>query len=98
VPGAPNPSVWDGAMMKHHDQMKAGKEEGFFFLAFTSLFIIKNIHNRSPTGAGTWRQEMVQRPWMDACIPWLAQPAFLEPQTTSPDTHNGLGPLPSLTN
>jgi hypothetical protein len=55
-------------------------------LAYTSisLFIIKGTQVRNSNRAGTWRQELMQSPWMNAAY-WLAQPAFLiEPRTTSP--------------
>ena len=47
-----------------HDKQKAtwgGKEGG---------------QDRNSNRAGTWRQELMQRPWRGADY-WLAQPAFL---------------------
>lgn len=36
--------------------------------------------------AGTWRQELLQRPWRRVYHPWLVQPpfSFIESRTTSP--------------
>jgi hypothetical protein len=36
-----------------------------------SLLIIKGHQGRNSKRAGTWRQELMQRPWMDAAY-WLA--------------------------
>ena len=46
-------------------------------------------HWRNSSRAGTWRQELMQRPWRVAAH-WLASPGLLtcliiEPRTTSPD-------------
>jgi hypothetical protein len=49
------------------------------------LFISKGSQDRNSHQAGTWRQELMQRPWgvyLLACFPWLAQ--LIEPRTTSP--------------
>ena len=48
------------------------------YLAYTSalLFITEGSQDRNSNRAGTWRQELMQRPWKGAAY-WLAQPAFL---------------------
>jgi hypothetical protein len=48
-----------------------------FYLAyiFISLFIIEGSQDRNSNNAGTWRQELLQRPWRGAAY-LLVQPAF----------------------
>ena len=40
------------------------------------LFITKGIQDRNSHRAGTWRQELMQRPWRDVTS-WLASPGLL---------------------
>lgn len=49
-------------MMKHHDQINF---EGKVCLAYTStlLFISEGSQNRISHRAGTWSQELMQKPW-----------------------------------
>jgi hypothetical protein len=59
------------------------------YLAYMSilLFIIKENQGRNSNRAGTWRQELMQRPQRGAAY-WLAPHCLLslliEPKTTSP--------------
>ena len=48
-------------------------------LAYTSilLFIIKGSQDRNSNRAGTWRQELMQRPWGRGAAYYLASPAYL---------------------
>jgi hypothetical protein len=68
--------------MKHSDRKQLG-EERVYIMAYTStpLFSIGGSQDRNSSRAGTWRQELVQRPQRRAAY-WLpphegAQPAFL---------------------
>jgi hypothetical protein len=81
--------------------------EEMVYLAYTStlLFIIEGSQDRNSSRAGTWRQEMMQRPWKGAAY-WLAPHGLLgllsyrtqDHQPRDGTTHNGLGPPPSITN
>jgi len=57
--------------------------EGRIYLATlpTSLFITEGSHDRNSSRAGTWRQELMQRPWRFAAY-WLASRALLSPFLT----------------
>jgi hypothetical protein len=57
-------------MMKHLDLMQLGEER--VYLAYTSslLFISEETQDRNLNRAGTWRQELMQKPWRDAAY-WL---------------------------
>ena len=59
------------AAMKCHDQKAGWKER--IYLAYTSVsqFIIEGSQGRNSNRAGTWRQELIQRPWMRTAW-WLA--------------------------
>jgi hypothetical protein len=48
---------------------QVGEERLFFFFpayTFISLVIIKGYQDRNSNRAGTWRQELIQRPWRGA--------------------------------
>jgi hypothetical protein len=50
--------------MKHHDQKQVG--EGRLYSAYACISVsvfIKGSQVRNPNRAGTWRQELMQRPW-----------------------------------
>jgi hypothetical protein len=51
---------------KHHDKKQVGEER--VCLAYTSilLFIIEGSWDRNSNRAGTWRPELMQRPWSSA--------------------------------
>jgi hypothetical protein len=80
-------------------------EEERIYLSYTStsLFIIKGSQDRNSNKAGTWRQELMQRPWRGAAY-WFAPHGLLNllcyrtqdyhPRGTT--THNGLGPPLSI--
>ena len=66
------------AAMKHHDQV--GEEQVYLAYTSISLFNTEGRQDRDSNRAGTWRQELMQRPWgccSLACSSWLAQSAFL---------------------
>jgi hypothetical protein len=61
---------------------------------YCSLFIIKGSQDRNSHRAGTWRQELMQKPWyccLLTCYQWLSQPR-------GDPTHNGLGLLLAVIN
>jgi hypothetical protein len=60
------------AAVKHHDQEASWGGKGLFSLHFKIIV----YHWSGTHRAGTWRQELKQRPWRGAAY-WLAQPAFL---------------------
>jgi hypothetical protein len=47
--------------MKHHDQSKL-KKKGFIDLHVHIMFIIIGSQDRNSNGAGTGREELMQRP------------------------------------
>jgi hypothetical protein len=53
-------------------------EEEKVYSAYTSilLFITKGNQDRNSHRAGTWRQELMQRPWRGAAY-WIASPGLL---------------------
>jgi hypothetical protein len=83
-------------VMKLHSQKKL--EEERMYLAYISilLFITEGNQDRNSNRAGTWRQELMQRPWRDAaCL--LAPQGLLsllsyrtqDLQLRDGTTHNG---------
>jgi hypothetical protein len=87
------------AVMKHCDQKQGGKG-----LVGLLSHIKEGSQDRNSNRAGTWRQELMQKPWRDAAF-LLLMPCsagfLIEPRTTRPGkegtTHNELGPPPSIT-
>jgi hypothetical protein len=74
-----------------------GEERVYSAYISTLLFITKGSQDRSSHRAGTWRQELMQRPWRGANYYWLASPGLLRllsyrTQVYQPrygTTHNG---------
>jgi hypothetical protein len=50
--------------------MQPGEEMFDLAYTFTLLFIIKRSQDRNPNKKGTWKQELMQRPWSAAAY-WL---------------------------
>jgi hypothetical protein len=67
--------------MKHHDQKQVGKERVYSVYTSTLLFIIEGNQGKNLNRAGTWKQELMQRPWRSSAfwleISWFSQPDFL---------------------
>ena len=84
---------------------QVGEERVYSAYTSTLLFITKGSQDRNSHRAGTWRQELMQRPWRSAAY-WLASPGFLhlisyrtqDYQSRDSTTHNELGPPPLITN
>ena len=54
---------------------------------------LREVRTGTQNRAGTWRQELIQRPWRSVAY-WLAQPTFLENkdhQSKGSPTHNEVG-------
>ena len=51
------------AVLKHHDQNQLGGGRYFPYTS-TLLSIIKGSQDRNLNRAGTWRQELRQKPWV----------------------------------
>jgi hypothetical protein len=75
------------AVTKHHDRKANWKGKGLFSLHFQILVHTEESQDRNSSRAGTWKQELMQRPWRGAAY-WVASLGFLsllfiEPRTTS---------------
>jgi hypothetical protein len=55
---------------------QVGEEGVYSAYTSTSLFITKGSQDRNSHRAGTWRQEVMQRPWRDVSY-CLASPGLL---------------------
>jgi hypothetical protein len=84
---------------KHHDQKQVEEKRVYFAFSFISHFIIKGSPRRSSTRAGTWRQELMQRPWKHAAyrltphgLLSLLSHRTQDHQPKGHTTHSGLGP------
>ena len=75
------------ALIKHHQQKQLVEERIYLAYASTSLFITEGNQDRNSNRAGTWRQELKQRPQRGAAY-WLLCMAcsvyfFVGPRVTS---------------
>jgi hypothetical protein len=83
---------------------QVGEERIYSAYTSTLLFITKGSQDRITHRAGTWRQELMQRPWRDVPY-WLASPGLLSLlsyrtqgcQPRDGTTHNELGSPPLIT-
>ena len=51
------------AVMKHHDKKQFGEGMVYFIHNPKIQFISNSTKGRNSSKAGTWRQELTQRPW-----------------------------------
>jgi hypothetical protein len=51
--------------MKHQDPRNLGRK-GFIQVTLPTLLFSEGSQDRNSHRAGTWRQELMQRPWKDA--------------------------------
>jgi hypothetical protein len=54
------------AMMEHHDQKQVVEERVCLAYTSTSQSITERSQDRNSSRTETWRQELIQRPWMGA--------------------------------
>jgi hypothetical protein len=81
---------------------QVGEERVYSAYTSTLLFITIESQDSNSHRAGTWRQELMQRPWRDVTY-WLASSVLLnllssrtqDYQPRDGTTHNGMG-LPTL--
>jgi hypothetical protein len=67
--------------MKHCGQKHLGKERGFIWLACPDSQSIEQSQDRNSNQVGTWRQELMQRPWR-VLLAGLCILLFIEPYRT----------------
>jgi hypothetical protein len=60
---------------KHHDQ-EVEKKRVYSAYTSTLLFITEESQDWNSHRIGTWRIEMMQKPWRDAAY-WIASPGLL---------------------
>ena len=83
----------------------AWKERVYLPNIYISLFIAEGSQDRNSNRAGTWRQELMQRPWRIA-VYWVASHGLLsllsyrtqDHQPRDGTTHNGSDPPSLITN
>jgi hypothetical protein len=91
--------------MKHQVQKASWGGRDYLTYTSISLLIIKGSQDRNLNKAGTWKQELMQRPWMGADF-WLAPCGLLNLLSYKTEdhhprdgtTHKGLIPSSSITN
>ena len=88
-------------VIKHRDWTKATWEGKDLF----DLHLTEGSQDRNSSRAGTWSQELMQRPWRSAtyCLAPRASVGLLfyriqDHRPRCGPTYNGLGPLTSITN
>jgi hypothetical protein len=65
--------------MKHHDQKSKLGKRGLFGLHFHIVVHLKGSQGRNSSKAGTWRQDLMQRPWREGALFIMdAQSTFLK--------------------
>ena len=56
-------------MIKQHDQKQVGEKGVYLTNTSIALFIVEGSQDRNSNRVGTWRQELMQRPWRGA-VDW----------------------------
>ena len=87
------------AARKHHDQKQVGEGRVYSACTSTPQSIIGGSQDRNSHRIGTWRQELIQKPWRGAAY-WLAPHGLLsllsyrtqDHQPRDGPTHNGQNP------
>jgi hypothetical protein len=87
--------------IKQHDQESSLREKGLF-----SLYLYITLHYQRKSRTGTWRQELMQRPWVGGYACWLAHHGLFillsyrtqDHQPRHGRSHNELCPPPLITN
>jgi hypothetical protein len=83
--------VWVSiALVKHNSPKQFGVERLYFSVQFKAQYIIKGIQGQNSSREGTWREELMQRPWRTA-INWLAPYGFLSLLSHSTQHHQTRG-------
>ena len=78
--------------------IEQAKEESVYWLTlFTLLLITEQCQDWNTNRAGTWRQELMQRPWRGATHQY-AFLSLLKLLSKRNQAHNGLGPPSLVTN
>ena len=52
--------------MKYHDLEQVGEKRVYLAYSFISLFITEGSQDKNSSRVGTWRQELIQKPWRNA--------------------------------
>ena len=90
-------------MIKHHDQ-KLESLNKFLWLTLPHCSPLLKVQDRNSSRDGTWRKELMQRPWRGAAY-WLASHGLLglisyrtrNHQLRDGPTHDGLDSPQSIT-
>ena len=93
------------AAIKYYGQKQLGEERIYLIYISISLFNIGGSQDRNAHRAGSWRQELMQRPWRGA-VYWLVPRGLLsllsyrtqDQQPRDGTTCDVLGTPPSITN
>jgi hypothetical protein len=90
--------------MRHHDQSNLTRK-GFISIYISRLyFITEGSQGMNSNRPGTWREELIQRPWRGPAY-WFAPHVLLSPLSWKTQDHqirngttlSGRDPLPSIT-
>ena len=77
-------------MVKLHDQKQLREERVYFIYTSGNNPSLRKNHVRNSHRAGTWRQELMQRPWRSAAY-WLAPHGLLNLLSSTTQDHQSRG-------